>query len=308
MNQSPSVTSPTTSVSLPPPVRPPAVLVMALRAAEQHILVVVGEADMHTAGYLRTQLIDLLRSNPPSVVVELGGLDFCDLAGLDALHDAVRTAQDIGVALTFRGMSAQLAWLHRTFPPGSPVPPPPAPDVAERVPETPASPGGSRQTTARRNGQTGVGEATTRRIQQTAVAAAPGPYLSGRDHSRRGAVDGPLHAVPTSDTTRSAVCGARILRATTSWTGAAHDSCPDCVAALAAARVVGTVHPISAPRPPADSHPVAGNQARVRHTSPMRMRSGPSRQTGAERPSTRRPHVLAAALTTAAPTPASHAL
>ena len=102
-------------------------LVMPLRAAEQHVLVVVGEADLLTAGELRTQLITMIRSEPPSVLVELGALDFCDLQGLDALHDAARAAHEAGVDLTFRGMSAQLSWLHHTFPPRSTVPPPSAP-------------------------------------------------------------------------------------------------------------------------------------------------------------------------------------
>ncbi len=96
--------------------RPAKLTVMVLRAAEQHVLVVVGEADLHTAGQLRAQLIEMIRAEPPSVLVELGALEFCDLSGLDALHDAARAAHDAGVALTFRGMSPQLSWLHATFP------------------------------------------------------------------------------------------------------------------------------------------------------------------------------------------------
>ena len=95
----------------------PGLLVMRLRAAEQHVLVVVGQADLTTADQLRDDLTDALTGQPPSLLVDLAGLDFCDLSGLDALHDAARQAHAAGVQLTFRGMSAQLAWLHRTFPP-----------------------------------------------------------------------------------------------------------------------------------------------------------------------------------------------
>ena len=90
---------------------------MRLRAAEQHVLVVVGQADLTTAEQLRDDLTDALTEQPPCLLVDLAGLDFCDLSGLDALHDAARQAHAADVQLTFRGMSAQLAWLHRTFPP-----------------------------------------------------------------------------------------------------------------------------------------------------------------------------------------------
>lgn len=97
--------------------RPSALLVMPMRAAEQHVLVVVGEADLHTAAQLRSQLLEMIRAEPPSVLVELGALEFCDLHGLAALDDAARAARDAGIELSFRGMSAQLSWLHHTFPP-----------------------------------------------------------------------------------------------------------------------------------------------------------------------------------------------
>ena len=97
------------------PDRPSFLMVMPLRAAEQHVLVVVGEADLHTAGQLRSELTNMLDVEPASLVVELGALKFCDLSGLDALHDVARAAHDAGIALTFRGMSPQLSWLHATF-------------------------------------------------------------------------------------------------------------------------------------------------------------------------------------------------
>lgn len=103
----------------------PGLLVMRLRTAEQRVLVVLGDADLATADQLRDQLTGALTGQHPSVLVELAGLDFCDLSGLDALHDAARQAHAAGVELTFRGMSAQLGWLHRNFPPRDQPPPPP---------------------------------------------------------------------------------------------------------------------------------------------------------------------------------------
>lgn len=97
-------------------------MVMAMRAAEQHVLVVIGEADLHTAGQLRTELMAMLAVEPPSVLIELGALEFCDLSGLDALHDVARAGHDAGVEVTFRGMSPWLSRLHSTFPPHRPGP------------------------------------------------------------------------------------------------------------------------------------------------------------------------------------------
>ena len=79
-------------------------------------LVVLGEADLATAGQLRHALLEAVASTPVAVVVDLAGLEFCDLPGLDALHDGLDAAQAARVPMTVRGMSAQVAWLHRTFP------------------------------------------------------------------------------------------------------------------------------------------------------------------------------------------------
>ena len=91
----------------------PGLEVVVLRAAEQDVLVVVGEADTATAALLYEQLLRALPAPPRPVVVELGALVFCGLSGLDALRDVERSAVAAGVPLSFRGQSAQLLWLQR---------------------------------------------------------------------------------------------------------------------------------------------------------------------------------------------------
>ena len=91
--------------------------VLSLPAAEQDVLVVVGEADLATAGQLREDLLRAVAAAGRPVTVELGALQFCDLCGLRALQDVALAAEDDAVELAFRGMSEQLGWLSRTFPP-----------------------------------------------------------------------------------------------------------------------------------------------------------------------------------------------
>ncbi len=102
-------------------------------------LLVLGEADIATADQLRQALLEAVAGHPDTVnddevivaevIVDVAGLDFCGLAGLDALHAGLGAAQTAGVVMTVRGMSAQLTWLHATFPrqrPPSPRPPRPS--------------------------------------------------------------------------------------------------------------------------------------------------------------------------------------
>ena len=153
MVQPPDGTSTRPAAAPLAPVPPSGLTVMALPAADQHVLVVVGEADLATAGQLRAHLIEMLPAKPLTVLVDLGALEFCDLAGLDALHDAARAAHDADIVLTFRGMSPRLAWLHRTFPPRGAVPPQSTPGLVQPVPDTPAAAPRSTPTTARTSHQ-----------------------------------------------------------------------------------------------------------------------------------------------------------
>lgn len=88
--------------------------VLVLRAAEQDVLVLLGEADLATSQLLVEQVVRALPSPPRPVVIELGALTFCDLSGLDALYELAGAAAAAEVQLTFRGASPQLQWLHRT--------------------------------------------------------------------------------------------------------------------------------------------------------------------------------------------------
>ena len=107
-----------------PPAPSSALVLIPMRSDREHVLVVVGEADVQTAPALRATITGMLRSQPPALLVELAALDFCDLHGLDALHDAARTAVAVGVSLTLHGMSPQLAWLLATYPATGPREPP----------------------------------------------------------------------------------------------------------------------------------------------------------------------------------------
>lgn len=92
----------------------PGLSVLVLRAAEQDVLVVLGEADVATAQQLIDQVLEALPTPPRPVIVDLGALTFCDLIGLDALRDVARAAETAGVALAFRNHRPQLRWLQRT--------------------------------------------------------------------------------------------------------------------------------------------------------------------------------------------------
>ena len=86
------------------------------RNGPQLVLVVLGEADLSTAGQLRDELLAAFAFTPASIVVDVSGLTFCGLAGLDALNDVVAAADAFCIPLELRGMSRQLSWMHRRFP------------------------------------------------------------------------------------------------------------------------------------------------------------------------------------------------
>lgn len=248
--------------ALAPELQPrlPGLLVMPLRAAEQHVLVVVGEADLATAEQLRGHLSDALAGQPPSLLVDLAGLDFCDLSGLDALHDATRQASAAGVSVTLRGMSPQLEWLHRTFPPRGPSPSVPlhtpvrasaaaadtgvatAPEIArpshEDALSTPHAtdpapdPGPDRLSSPAYQHVVPVVEGDDQRRPADPANGACG-YTAAYSAQRFAAAAEVLHAVLTSGTTRSGVCGTRVRRTShAQWDIDHPTACPDCAGAL----------------------------------------------------------------------------
>lgn len=79
---------------------------------------VIGEADLCTARQLRCALIGVLRQQPAVVVVDLAGLSFCDVRGLDALQDALVLSRATGVRMSWQAASPLLQWMHDAFPPG----------------------------------------------------------------------------------------------------------------------------------------------------------------------------------------------
>ena len=107
------------------------------------VLSIFGEADVGSVLELRDGLRRALALAHDEVSVDLRGLTFCDLAGLDALNSFVREATDRGLRTSIHGMSPVLTWLNETFPPDGgaptvrdrstasgtgPAPPAPGPD------------------------------------------------------------------------------------------------------------------------------------------------------------------------------------
>jgi anti-anti-sigma factor len=89
--------------------------VSAVSSGPGLVLAVAGEADWVTADHLRDQLTQALACGPRSVILDLTGLEFCNLRGLGALHDFCDVAEQASVDVTFRGMPRQLTWLIDTI-------------------------------------------------------------------------------------------------------------------------------------------------------------------------------------------------
>jgi anti-anti-sigma factor len=81
-----------------------------------------GEADVHTAASWREQLAEARAAWPHALVLDVSGLVFCGLAGLDVLNEVLADGRAAGATVTITGMSPQLAWLRHTFPCRDPDP------------------------------------------------------------------------------------------------------------------------------------------------------------------------------------------
>lgn len=71
------------------------------------IITVAGEIDVYTAPRLRSKLLAALRTGTTRVVVDLGGVQFCDSTGMNVLLYALKRAKE-------RDISLELAHLQPT--------------------------------------------------------------------------------------------------------------------------------------------------------------------------------------------------
>lgn len=77
----------------------------------------MGTLDGYTSRELVPQVrLPLREGSYAAAVLDVQGVEFCDLAGLDALHAAVRVAGTMDVPMTLRGASRTISWLHARFP------------------------------------------------------------------------------------------------------------------------------------------------------------------------------------------------
>ncbi|MDX6254735.1 MAG: hypothetical protein QOJ11_1069 [Frankiales bacterium] len=98
-----------------PPDPEPGPLLVHPVLEERLLTLLVGEADFSTAVGLHRQLVDAMAGWPYTVVIDVSGLTFCGLAGLDALREAELVGAAQGREVRVTGMSRQLAWLRRNF-------------------------------------------------------------------------------------------------------------------------------------------------------------------------------------------------
>jgi anti-anti-sigma factor len=75
------------------------------------LVAVVGELDIDTAPELRLELSRCLRWRPAGLTVDLGAVEFCDCAGLNALLWARRATTESGGFLQLRSVGPHLVKL-----------------------------------------------------------------------------------------------------------------------------------------------------------------------------------------------------
>lgn len=71
------------------------------RTAQDAVLVLTGEIDMATVGDLRSATARTIESPPARVVLDFGGVTFCDSQGLSALIGLNRDVAAAGSRLVF---------------------------------------------------------------------------------------------------------------------------------------------------------------------------------------------------------------
>ncbi|WP_083983080.1 STAS domain-containing protein [Actinomadura hibisca] len=90
--------------------RPPADLTQE-RFPGHTLVTLRGEIDIASAPDLRERLRAVLGTAGPRVVIDLSGVDFCDVSGLALLVEARRQAGSLGTDLTLSAPRPQLARL-----------------------------------------------------------------------------------------------------------------------------------------------------------------------------------------------------
>jgi len=94
---------------------PPLNVAIELRG-ERLVIRIADYIDTATAASLFTRLHTLiLTTRAAHVVIDLGGLDFCDAAGARALIRLCRTAPDHGVTCRLHHPRPHIRWLLRNF-------------------------------------------------------------------------------------------------------------------------------------------------------------------------------------------------
>jgi anti-sigma B factor antagonist len=72
---------------------PPPFAITVTRKATEAVVAVSGEIDVSTVSQLNTAVDDVLVDAPPRVVLDLGGVTFCDSQGLGTLVALSRKAR-----------------------------------------------------------------------------------------------------------------------------------------------------------------------------------------------------------------------
>jgi anti-sigma B factor antagonist len=72
---------------------PPPFTITVTRKATEAVVAVSGEIDVSTVSQLNTAVDDVLVDAPPRVVLDLGGVTFCDSQGLGTLVALSRKAR-----------------------------------------------------------------------------------------------------------------------------------------------------------------------------------------------------------------------
>ena len=85
-------------------------------------VVVVGDADLASSKVLREALLAAVSAAAGRrLILDVFGLRFCDLLGMDALRDGLAAARATGLHWTLQGVSSRLQWLFATFPEPAPA-------------------------------------------------------------------------------------------------------------------------------------------------------------------------------------------